>query len=114
VAKLSKPVKLPSVGPTALGAEYAPFIYFDGVSTYGVNFGAIQIELAANIVVPDPTGPTGTRTDVMMTARIFAAAQMLRPISSSPSKGRWKCWPSLSSRNNRRRLNFIEGISDLF
>src|SRR4029450_2236463 len=39
---------------------------------------------------------------------------MLRPISSSPSKGRWKCWPSLSSRNNRRRLNFIEGISDLF
>jgi hypothetical protein len=70
VAKLSKPVKLPSVGPTALGAEYAPFIYFDGVSTYGVNFGAIQIELAANIVVPDPTGPTGTRTDVMMTAHI--------------------------------------------
>jgi hypothetical protein len=53
-----------------LGAEYAPFIYFDGVSTYGVNFGAIQIELAANIVVPDPTGPTGTRTDVMMTAHI--------------------------------------------
>ena len=70
MAKLSKPVKLPSVGPTALGAEYAPFIYFDGVSTYGVNFGAIQIELAANIVVPDPTGPTGTRTDVMMTAHI--------------------------------------------
>lgn len=70
MAKLSKSVKLPSVGPTALGAEYAPFIYFDGVSTYGVNFGAIQIELAANIVVPDPTGPTGTRTDVMMTAHI--------------------------------------------
>ena len=70
MAKLSKPVKLPSVGPTALGAEYAPFIYFDGVSTYGVNFGAIQIDLAANIVVPDPTGPTGTRTDVMMTAHI--------------------------------------------
>jgi hypothetical protein len=65
-----KPAKLPSVGPTALGAEYAPFIYFDGVSTFGVNFGAVQIELAANIIVPDPTGPTGTRTDVTVTAHL--------------------------------------------
>jgi len=70
VAKPPQPTKLPSVGPTALGAEYAPFIYFDGVSAFGVNFGAIQLELAANIVVPDPTGPTGTRTDVTMTAHL--------------------------------------------
>jgi hypothetical protein len=70
VAKARQPAKLPSVGPTALGAENAPFIYFDGVSTVGVNFGAIQLELAANVVVPDPNGPTGTRTDVVMTAHV--------------------------------------------
>ncbi len=70
MAKPRQPAKLPSVGPTALGAENAPFIYFDGVSTVGVNFGAIQLELAANVVVPDPNGPTGTRTDVVMTAHV--------------------------------------------
>lgn len=66
----AQPVKVPSVGPTALGAEYAPFVYFDGVLTYGVNFGAIQIELGANVIVPDPASPTGTRTDVVTTAHI--------------------------------------------
>jgi len=61
------PVKAPTDGPTALGAEYAPFVYFDGVTSYGVNFGAIQIELAANIIV---VVGTGTRTDVVTTAHL--------------------------------------------
>ncbi len=44
----------------ALGSsEQAPFIYFDGVATYGVNNGAIQMELAANTIMPEGTG---TRT----------------------------------------------------
>lgn len=48
-------------------SEQAPFIYFDGVVTYGVNAGAIQLELAANTLVPD--GPA-IRTDVLITAHL--------------------------------------------
>jgi hypothetical protein len=47
--------------------EQAPFIYFDGVVTYGVNFGIIQIELAANILSPEGKG---VRTDVLITAHL--------------------------------------------
>jgi hypothetical protein len=48
-------------------SEQAPFIYFDGAATYGVNNGAIQIELAANTIMPEGTG---TRTDVLITAHL--------------------------------------------
>lgn len=70
-----KPVKPPTVGPTTLGSEYAPFIYFDGVVTLGVNSGAIQIDLAANIIVPDADAPNGVRTDVVTTAHQETAAR---------------------------------------
>jgi hypothetical protein len=66
----SKPVKPPTVGPTTLGSEYAPFIYFDGALTMGVNCGAIQLDLAANIIVPDADMPNGVRTDVVTTAHL--------------------------------------------
>jgi hypothetical protein len=48
-------------------SELAPFIYFDGVVTFGVNHGAIQIELGANTIVPEGTG---TKTDVLVTAHL--------------------------------------------
>jgi hypothetical protein len=41
-------------------SELAPFIYCDGVATYGVNNGVIQLELASNTIMPEGTG---TRTD---------------------------------------------------
>jgi hypothetical protein len=59
-------------------SEQAPFIYFDGVITYGVNGGALQIELAASTLVPD--GPA-IRTDIVVTAHLRcsrAAAMSLR------------------------------------
>jgi hypothetical protein len=59
-------------------SEQAPFIYFDGAATYGVSNGAIQIELAANTIMPEGTG---TRTDVLITAHLRcspAAAMGLR------------------------------------
>jgi hypothetical protein len=62
------PVKPPTVGPTSLGGEYAPFVYFDGVLTYGVRFGAIQVELGAHLIVPIEGG--GTRTDIVMIAHL--------------------------------------------
>jgi hypothetical protein len=62
-----KPTGTPRAGLTVLSSE-APFIYFDGATTYGVNFGAIQIELAANIIVPTEDG--GTKTEIVMTAHL--------------------------------------------
>jgi hypothetical protein len=48
-------------------SELAPFIYFDGVPTYGINNGAIQLELAANIILPDGKG---VKIDVVITAHL--------------------------------------------
>ncbi len=70
--------KVPGVRIAPGSSERAPFIYFDGAVTYGVNNGAIQIELAANTIVPD--GVT-TRTDVLISAHLRcspAAARGLR------------------------------------
>jgi hypothetical protein len=52
----------------ALGSsEVAPFIYFDGVPTFGTHNGAIQIELAANTLLPEGQG---VKIDVVMTAHL--------------------------------------------
>jgi hypothetical protein len=48
-------------------SEVAPFIYFDGIPTFGIHNGAIQIELAANTILPEGKG---IRIDVVMTAHL--------------------------------------------
>jgi hypothetical protein len=48
-------------------SDRAPFIYFDGSVTHGVNAGAIQIELAANAIVPEGQA---VRTDVLIVAHL--------------------------------------------
>lgn len=48
-------------------SELAPFIYTDGCATFGVGGGVIQIELAANTIMPDGGG---TRTDVLIVAHL--------------------------------------------
>jgi hypothetical protein len=45
-------------------SERAPIIYFDGVSCMGQHNGAIQIELAANLIMP---ASVGVRIDVIQT-----------------------------------------------
>jgi hypothetical protein len=52
-------------------SELAPFIYCDGVVTYGIAQGIIQLELAANTLVPDGKG---VRTDVLITAHLRCSA----------------------------------------
>ena len=47
-------------------SELAPFVYFDGVATFGIHNGAIQIELAANTILPEGKG---VKIDVMITNR---------------------------------------------
>jgi hypothetical protein len=59
-------------------SEFAPFIYFDGVPTFGIHNGAIQIELAANTLLPVGKG---VKIDVVITAHLRcspAAASGLR------------------------------------
>jgi hypothetical protein len=48
-------------------SELAPFVYFDGVPTFGIHNGAIQIELAANTLLPEGKG---VKIDVMITAHL--------------------------------------------
>ena len=48
-------------------SERAPFIYCDGVVTFGTSGGIIQLELGANTIVPD--GPA-TKIDVLVTAHL--------------------------------------------
>jgi|EndMetStandDraft_8_1072994.scaffolds.fasta_scaffold04926_5 hypothetical protein len=55
-------------GGRALASNQAPFVYFDGVITHGVNHGVIQLELAARTVVPDGKG--GATSEVVMTAHL--------------------------------------------
>jgi hypothetical protein len=70
--------KGPGIRIATGSSELAPFIYCDGVATYGTNNGIIQLELASNIIVPDGAG---TRTDVLIVGHLRcspAAARGLR------------------------------------
>jgi hypothetical protein len=56
----------------------APFIYSDGVATFGVQGGVIQIELAANSIVPEGAE---TRSELLVVAHLRcgpAAAKAIR------------------------------------
>jgi hypothetical protein len=67
------------VTDAALGSAQAPFVYFDGVATYGIAAGAIQLELVAHAIVP--TSDNQTRTDTIVVAHLRcspAAAMTLR------------------------------------
>jgi hypothetical protein len=72
----------PSQGPgikiATASSEQAPFVYFDGVACMGTYNGAIQLELAANTLMPDGAS---VRVDVLQTAHLRcspAAAADLR------------------------------------
>src|SRR3569623_43618 len=70
-----------SQGPVIIStssSERAPIIYFDGASCFGHHNGAIQIELAANLLL---TVGAAVRGDVIQTAHLRcsgAAALALR------------------------------------
>jgi hypothetical protein len=59
--------EVPGIKIASGSSEQAPFIYFDGVTTYGTHNGAIQIELAANTIVPEGKG---VKIDVLITAHL--------------------------------------------
>jgi hypothetical protein len=59
-----------------LGAEAAPFIYFDGVATFGMHQGLVQVELAANVLNLDGKG--GVRNEVVVTAHLRCSPDAAR------------------------------------
>jgi len=77
-------------GSNIIGAETAPFIYFDGVTPYGVNFGAIQIELAANVIMP--TTDKATTTAIKITGHLRcspnAAADLVQALEKAIEMGK--------------------------
>ena len=70
--------EMPGVKIAPGSSEFAPFVFFDGVPTFGIHNGAIQIELAANTILPEGKG---IKVDVAITAHLRccpAAATALR------------------------------------
>ena len=65
--KPDAPTTVPGVKISSSTSERAPFIYFDGVLCMGTHNGAIQIELAANALMPEGTG---VRIDLLQTAHL--------------------------------------------
>jgi hypothetical protein len=59
-----------------LGVESAPFIYFDGVATFGMHQGLVQIELAANVL--NLNGKGGVKNEVVVTAHPRCSADAAR------------------------------------
>jgi hypothetical protein len=61
----------------------APFIYCDGVATFGLQGGVIQIELAANTTVPDGAG---TKEELLIVAHLRCAPGAARAIRDAIDK----------------------------
>ena len=61
----------------------APFIYSDGVTTFGVQTGVIQIELAANTTVPDGSG---TKIETLIVAHLRCSPQAAKAIRDAIDK----------------------------
>jgi len=76
-----KTISEPTIGLTSVGSEHAPFIYFDGVMAFGHNHGAIQIELAANTLLPTEDGKA--RTEVLVTAHLRCSPNAARDLRNS-------------------------------
>jgi hypothetical protein len=75
--------KGPGIKIAAITSEVAPFIYCDGVATFGFNNGVVQLELAANAIVPEGTG---TRIDVLITAHLRCSAGAAMQLRDSITK----------------------------
>jgi hypothetical protein len=71
-------------GHAVVGNATAPFIYCDGVGTYGVHGGVIQVELAAATVLP--IGDGGTRTEFVVTAHLRCSASAALNIKDAIEK----------------------------
>jgi hypothetical protein len=91
-------VEVPGVRIAPGSSESAPFIYFDGVPTFGIRNGAIQIELAANTILPDGKG---VKIEVVMTAHL-RCSPLQQVVSERLSIKRLRCSNKNSSKSRTR------------
>jgi hypothetical protein len=57
-----KPQSNKSQPPLLKNAAAAPFVYFDLVPVFGIVNGVVELELAAQVLVPKPDGAVGFET----------------------------------------------------
>lgn len=63
------------------GSDAAPVVYFDGLVAWGVNKGVVQIEAAANELVPnEPGAPSPIKTKVVITAHLRMPIETAREL----------------------------------
>jgi hypothetical protein len=87
----------PAANPPYEDTGRASFIYFDIASAHGIMNGAIQIELASRVLIPDPAGPVEIRfrttghlrcspsAAVQLRDALSAALQMLEDAQQKPA-----------------------------
>jgi|SRR5271154_4758028 len=68
--------KTVSIGVRNLGAEDAPFVYFDGVLAFGMHQGVVQIELASNVL--NVSGKDDLKNEVIVTAHLRCSPDAAR------------------------------------
>jgi hypothetical protein len=61
----------------------APFVYADGLSTFGVQNGVLHLELAANTIVPDGAG---TKEELLIVGHLRCAPEAARAIRDAIDK----------------------------
>lgn len=65
------------------GNASAPFIYFDYVSTFGMQSGAIVLELVARTILPDGSG---TRNEIVTTCHLRCSPDAARNLHGAIEK----------------------------
>jgi len=64
-------------------SRVAQFIYCDGVSTFGIQGGVVQLELAANTSVPDGDG---TRNELLIVGHLRCSVDAAKGIRDAIDK----------------------------
>jgi hypothetical protein len=82
-----------------LGAESAPFIYFDGVATFGMHQGLVQIELAANVLNLDGKG--GVKNEVVLTAHLRCSPDAARNLQKELGNALLIAMPTASTAGGK-------------
>jgi hypothetical protein len=65
------------------GNADAPFVYFDYVSTFGMQHGAIVLELVARTIVPDGAG---TKNEIVATCHLRCSPDAARNLHNAIEK----------------------------
>lgn len=75
----------PASAPVLLkNVANAPVVYFDGVPTYGLLAGVVQLELAASVIFPRADGTVGS--DAICVAHLRCSVNAARNLSAALDK----------------------------